>query len=91
MGSGSARVWRKFGASRIRNDLRSKGIAPETIERVTAEAAATEFDRAKEIWKKKFREHAANPAERAKQMRFLAARGFSFDTIKKVFSGNDNS
>ena len=77
---------RKFGASRIRNDLRAKGISAETIERVTAEAASTEFDRAKEIWKKKFREPAANPAERAKQMRFLAARGFSFDTIKKVFA-----
>lgn len=77
---------RKFGASRIRNDLRGKGIAPETIERVTAEAVATEFERAKDIWQKKFREPAANPAERAKQMRFLAARGFSFDTIKKVFA-----
>ncbi len=77
---------RKFGASRIRNDLRAKGISAETIERVTAEAASTEFDRAKEIWKKKFREPAANPAERAKQMRFLAARGFSFDTIKKIFA-----
>ena len=77
---------RKFGASRIRNDLRGKGVALETIERVTAEAVATEFERAKEIWKKKFREPAANPSERAKQMRFLAARGFSFDTIKKVFA-----
>ena len=77
---------RKFGASRIRNDLRAKGISAETIERVTAEAVSTEFDRAKEIWRKKFREPAANPTERAKQMRFLAARGFSFDTIKKVFA-----
>jgi len=77
---------RKFGVSRIRNDLRAKGIAPETIERVAAEAQATEFERAREIWKKKFREPASNSSERAKQMRFLAARGFSFDTIKKVFA-----
>ncbi len=81
---------RKFGASRIRHDLRAKGIGDETIARVTAEAASTEVARATEIWKKKFRAPAANPAERAKQMRFLAARGFSFDTIKKVFAEKDN-
>ena len=78
---------RKFGVSRIRNDLRAKGIAPETIERVAAEAQATEVERAKDIWKRKFREPAASPAERAKQMRFLASRGFSHDTIKKILSG----
>lgn len=77
---------RKFGVSRIRHDLRAKGIAEETIDRVAAEARATEFDRAKGIWQKKFREPASNPAERAKQMRFLAARGFSHDTIKRIFS-----
>jgi regulatory protein len=78
---------RKFGVSRIKQDLRAKGIAPETIERVAAEAQATELTRALEIWKKKFRELATSPNERAKQMRFLAARGFSHDTIKKILSG----
>jgi regulatory protein len=77
---------RKFGVSRIRHDLRAKGIADETIERVAAEAQSTEVERAREIWKKKFRSPASTPSERAKQMRFLAARGFSFDTIKKVFA-----
>ncbi len=78
---------RKFGVSRIRHDLRAKGIAEETIDRVAAEAQATEFERAKEIWQKKFRELASNPAERAKQMRFLAARGFSHETIRSVLDG----
>lgn len=81
---------RKFGVSRIRHDLRAKGIGEETIDRVAAEAQATELERAKEIWKRKFREPAASPADRAKQMRFLAARGFSHDTIKKVFSKSEN-
>ena len=81
---------RKFGVSRIRHDLRAKGIGEETIERVAAEAGATELDRAKEIWQRKFREPASNPAERAKQMRFLASRGFSHDTIKKIFSKKEN-
>jgi len=79
---------RKFGVSRIRNDLRSKGIADETIERVAAEAQATEVERAKEIWKRKFREPSTSRADRAKQMRFLASRGFSHDTIRKVMGGD---
>ena len=82
---------RKFGVSRIRHDLRAKGIADETIERVAAEAQSTEVDRAKEIWRRKFREPAASRADRAKQMRFLAARGFSHDTIRKVLSGDADS
>lgn len=82
---------RKFGVSRIRHDLRAKGIADETIERVAAEAQSTEVERAREIWKRKFREPAASRADRAKQMRFLAARGFSHDTIRKVLSGDADS
>lgn len=80
---------RKFGVSRIRHDLRAKGIADETIERVAAEAKATEVERAREIWKRKFREPAASRADRAKQMRFLAARGFSHDTIRKVMGSTE--
>ncbi len=82
---------RKFGVSRIRHDLRAKGIADETIERVAAEAQSTEVERARQIWKRKFREPASSRADRAKQMRFLAARGFSHDTIRKVLSGNDGN
>ena len=82
---------RKFGVSRIRHDLRAKGIADETIERVAAEAQSTEVERAREIWKRKFREPAASRADRAKQMRFLAARGFSHDTIRQVLSGEADS
>jgi regulatory protein len=82
---------RKFGVSRIRHDLRAKGIADETIERVAAEAQSTEVERAREIWKRKFREPAASRADRAKQMRFLAARGFSHDTIRKVMGGEGNT
>ena len=80
---------RKYGASRVRQDLRGKGISDETIERVTAEAKSTELERAREIWKKKFREAATSRPERAKQMRFLAARGFSGDTIRKVLDQTD--
>jgi regulatory protein len=46
----------------------------------------TEVERAREIWRRKFDGPASDAAGRAKQMRFLAARGFSGDTIRKVVS-----
>jgi len=84
---------RKFGTSRLRHDLKSKGVAEETIERVAAEAHLTEVERAIAIFRRKFREPAGSPQERAKRMRFLASRGFSSDTIRKVLaqSGKDEA
>ena len=84
---------RKFGASRVRQDLHAKGVAEETIERVAAEARTTEVERATAIFNRKFRDPAASPQDRAKRMRFLAARGFSHDTIRKVLAqtGKDDS
>ena len=77
---------RKFGASRIRHDLRARGVSDETIERVAAEAKSTEVERAIAIFNRKFREPAASQQDRAKRMRFLASRGFSGDTIRKVLA-----
>ena len=77
---------RKYGASRVRHDLKAKGVAEETIERVAAEARTTELERAIAIFNRKFREPAGSPQDRAKRMRFLAARGFSSDTIRKVLA-----
>jgi regulatory protein len=48
---------------------------------------ATELDRATEVWRKKFGELPANPAERARQMRFLASRGFGAEVTARVLAG----
>jgi regulatory protein len=47
----------------------------------------TEVERAREVWRKKFGDLPKDSAERAKQMRFLASRGFGGDTIHRVVSG----
>jgi regulatory protein len=76
----------KLGTNRIRQELESKGLAPEAIRDAVATLRSTEVERARAVWEKKFgkSEASAAPAERAKQMRFLAARGFSGDVIRKV-------
>ena len=46
--------------------------------------------RARDIWRRKFREPPSSREERAKQMRFLQSRGFSFEIIRQVMAGTDD-
>ncbi len=80
----------KLGAIRIRQELQGKGLAPEAVLHAVEQLRATEIERAREIWRKKFGEPPANVAERARQMRFLASRGFGGDTIRHVVAGDDD-
>jgi regulatory protein len=44
----------------------------------------SELQRAREIWQRRFEQPPADAAERAKQARFLAARGFDGEVIRRV-------
>jgi regulatory protein len=80
----------RFGAARIARELRSKGISPEAIEQAMNKAAETEMDSARVVWGKKFGRVPANLAERARQTRFLAGRGFSAEVIRRVLDQRDD-
>lgn len=80
----------KLGASRIRQELQSKGLAPEAVAQAIDELRGSELERAREVWRKKFGQAPVDAAQRGKQMRFLAARGFGGETIHKVVSGGDD-
>lgn len=75
---------RKFGVARIEYELRTKGVGAGAIARATQDARASELARAREAWRKRFGMQPTNAAERAKQIRFLQGRGFSFETIRRV-------
>lgn len=75
---------RKFGAARIGQELRAKGVGKELAMRAVDAARASEAERAREIWRRKFRIAPKTREERAKQTRFLQSRGFSFDAIRAV-------
>jgi regulatory protein len=79
----------RFGAARIRHELQGKGLQAEAVAAAVQSLKATEVERAREVWRKKFGTTAADAAERGKQMRFLAARGFGSDAISRVVSGAD--
>ena len=70
---------RKYGAAKIRHDLKSKGIDPSIVERISS---ADDLERAAGILRRKYREPAATREERVRRARFLLARGFSHETIR---------
>ena len=77
----------RLGKARIRQELSHHGVEldPDTARQLRA----TEFERAREVWRKRFAEPATDAAGRAKQMRFLAARGFAADVVRRVVGGRD--
>ena len=75
----------RFGNLRIRSELKQHALAlPAEVAQALAD---TELDRATQLCERKFGAPGAAPAPpavRAKQARFLAGRGFSPDTIRRV-------
>jgi regulatory protein len=74
----------RFGAARVLNTLKAKGIDAEKILGAADQLKESEFDRAIEVWRKKFDSPYASPSEYAKQARFLAARGFNGEIVGRV-------
>jgi regulatory protein len=75
---------RKFGAARIRRELRAKGVEAELA--ADATAGLDDLQKAKEILARKYHDQATTHKERARRIRFLQSRGFSFDTIRRVLA-----
>ena len=79
----------RYGNRRITQELAHKGTS---LDAATAEMLkATEFERARAVWQRKFgAAPAATAANRARQMRFLAGRGFTADVIRRVVRGAED-
>jgi len=72
-----SRAQRLYGPSRIRMELRERRIAEDLIEQALAEAGIDWAQQMRELIRRKFgRQPPETIAERAKQQRFLAYRGF---------------
>ena len=74
----------RFGASRIRHELLNKGLGAEAVAEALVVLKSSEQERAYEVWRRKFSTPAPDAGGRARQMRFLLARGFSADAVQRV-------
>ncbi len=73
----------RFGAQRIQQELAQHGLRLDAEQQ--ANLRATELERAREVWIKRFgTAPCREPAEQAKQIRFLMARGFAADIARRV-------
>jgi regulatory protein len=77
---------RKYGAARIRQDLKAHGVADVVVARVSTEG---ELERARAILARKYRETADTREEKARRMRFLQSRGFSHEVIRSALRVDD--
>lgn len=75
----------QFGAARLQQDLRARGIDEALIRPALQALRDTELERATEVWRKKFGQAPLDAKERARQARFMAARGFGGDTLSRLW------
>ncbi|UXY14286.1 recombination regulator RecX [Chitiniphilus purpureus] len=74
----------RYGMARLQAELRGKGVDTAAIDQALTGLGQTEETWARELWRRKFGQPAVDLKSRARQLRFLAARGFSLDVAYKV-------
>ena len=74
----------KYGSRHIAHELREKGVSEEAIAAALPQLKESELETARAVWLKKFGQPPEDAKARAKQMRFMASRGFGMDVILKV-------
>lgn len=79
----------RFGMRRVAQKLREGGVDSELAQEALEKLRESEPTRALAVWEKRFGRTGlpSEPREYARQARFLAARGFSADIVRKILSG----
>lgn len=76
----------RFGTARIQHELQQHGVHGAEAAAALDTLRQSEPERALEVWQRRFGTPPATPAEKAKQMRFLAGRGFSTEVIRHLLN-----
>jgi regulatory protein len=77
----------RFGTARIKAELAQHQLPSHVADAVVRSLRDTELERAHELWARRFGEVAASPQEQARQARFLMARGFAGEVVRRVVRG----
>ena len=77
----------RFGTRKIQDELAQAGVDSSKTADLLKNLKETEYQRAHELWLRKFGALATEQKERARQYRFLASKGFSSDVVSKVVAG----
>lgn len=74
----------RLGASRVRQELQAKGLDSARINEAIAGLQSTEYERALELWRRRFGELSTDPKVKARQARFLMSRGFAGGIVSRI-------
>lgn len=77
----------KFGVGRLQAELAQHQLPADIARELTQSLRDTEFERAHALWARRYGEIPETPEDKARQMRFLAGRGFSGEVIRRVIRG----
>lgn len=81
----------RYGSVRVKQALQAKGLAPELVAEAVAQARAADLANALDLWRRRFGGPAADAAGRARQARFLTARGFPSEVVLRVVKHATNN
>ena len=76
---------RGYGPRRIQQELKEKGINDELIDEFIDERDPEWQESMLEVWQKKFSSKPDDYKEQSRQSRFLQYRGFSGESIQRLF------
>lgn len=74
----------RLGTRRVLQELRAKGLDEDLVQAQADRLRASEAERALAVWQRRFGQAPDTPQDRARQMRFLAGRGFDGETVRKL-------
>jgi len=77
----------RYGTRKIADELQKAGVDGAQSAALLHSLRESEYQRAYELWTRKYGLVAQDQKERARQYRFLASKGFSSDVVGKVISG----
>jgi len=77
----------RYGMRKIADELERAGVDPKQSARLLGGLKETEFQRAYDLWTRKYGSLAQDQKERARQYRFLASKGFGSEVVAKVIAG----
>ncbi|WP_454710099.1 recombination regulator RecX [Cupriavidus nantongensis] len=79
----------RYGTARVMQEAKTHKLGSAQLGELQQRLRATETERAREVWRKRFGTPPDTPEARAKQIRFMVARGFSRAVVGKIIQGAD--
>ena len=77
----------RYGMRKIADELERAGVDAKQSSRLIGSLKETEFQRAYDLWVRKYGIKAEDQKERARQYRFLASKGFGSEVVAKIIGG----